>query len=263
MPFIRNAALERLFNNQLALGFGVSQLRTVVAAQLAKQSGFHWLAIDMEHGSLALTDVSQLCLTAAAIGIAPIVRVAAGALDEGLRALDNGAQGIIVPQVNALADAKRVVEALRYPPLGTRGWNGGGPQFAFSPPAALEAQTYLNRENLVILLVETPEAVQNANVLAACPGIDVLFVGASDLSCTLGCVGKFGDRKLLEAFQKVADACRTHGKYLGVGGVYDEVYTKEYIDRGARLIAGGADHGFLMSAATARAKFLAGLYAPT
>ena len=263
MSLFKNAALERLNDHQLTLGFGVTQLRTVAAAQIAKQAGFHWLAIDMEHGSLSLSEVGQICLTAATVGIAPIVRIGLGALDEGSRALDNGAQGLIVPQVNTLADAERAVDALRYPPLGNRGWNGGGPQFGFAPPTLLEAQVFLNRENLLILLVETAAAVENAEALAACAGVDALFVGASDLSCTLGCPGKYGDPQMLAAFGKVADACRRHHKHLGVGGVYDEIHAKTYIDLGARLVAGGADVGFLMSAAKARAQFLTGLYSAT
>lgn len=262
MPLFKNEALARLRDGQLALGFGVTQLRTVAAAQIAKQAGFHWLAIDMEHGSLSLSEVSQLCLTAATVGIAPIVRIGLGALDEGSRALDNGAQGLIVPQVNTLADAKRAVEALRYPPLGARGWNGGGPQFGFAPPALLEAQEFLNRENILILLVETPAAVENAESIASCPGVDALFVGASDLSCTLGCPGEYGHSQMLTAFGKVAGACRANHKHVGVGGVYDEIHAKTYIDLGARLVAGGADLGFLMSAASSRAKFLTGLYTP-
>lgn len=259
MPTFMNSALQRLASHTLALGFGVSQLRTVAAAQIARQAGFHWLAIDMEHGSLSIPEVSQLCQAAAAIGIAPIVRIGSGALDEGSRILDNGAQGVIVPQLETRVEAERAVSALRYAPLGNRGWNGGGPQFGFGPPPLLEAQAFLNRENLLILLVETPTAIENADTLAACPGVDALFVGASDLSCSLGCPGQFGDPKMLEAFRKVGNACRTHAKLLGVGGIYDEVHARTYVNMGARLVAGGADQGFLLTAASARARFLSGL----
>src|SRR6476620_8656987 len=96
MALIENKTKRKLQSNELALGFGIHHLRTGAAAMLAAASGHDWLFIDMEHGAISVHDAAQLCLAALPTGITPIVSIAAGALDEGTRALDNGALGVIV-----------------------------------------------------------------------------------------------------------------------------------------------------------------------
>lgn len=256
MAIVPNIALQRLSANQPALGFGLSQLRGAAAPQLAKAAGYHWLSIDTEHGAFTLGDVSQICIAALPCGITPIVRVRAQALDEGARALDNGAQGIIVPNVNTLQDAKRLVEAFRFPDRGGRNWGPSGVQFGYDMPPAARAQQEMDAEILVIAMLETEEGVANADAIAALPGIDMLFFGAVDLSLSLGIPGQFGHPKIHDAFTSVSAIVRKHGKYLGMGGVYDEVWTSAYMAMGATFVAGGSDQGFMLTEARARAKFL-------
>ena len=127
MPIVANTALRRLRAGQMSIGFGVNQLRSVAAPMLAKAAGYDWLFIDMEHGAFSVHEATQLCFAALPTGITPIVRVCTGALDEGTRALDNGALGIVVPHVDTAKQARRIAEAFRYPPDGHRSW-GGPPQ---------------------------------------------------------------------------------------------------------------------------------------
>ena len=89
--------------------------------------------------------------------------------------------------------------------------------------------------------------------IAAVPGIDSLLIGTSDLSIELGIPGQFEDERIVAAYRKVVDACRAHGKFAGIGGIYDDKLLRRYIEMGVRLVIGGADLGFMMSAATARA----------
>jgi len=179
-PITPNHALHRLRANQMALGFGVHHLRSVATPMLTKAAGYDWLFIDTEHGALSIHEATQICLAALPVGITPIVRVCADALDEGTRALDNGAQGIVVPHVDTAAQARRVAQAFRFPPEGHRSW--GGPPYAYGlrAPAADIAQAEINREVLVVAMIETPEAVANADAIAEVDGIDVLlFVSAA------------------------------------------------------------------------------------
>ena len=259
MAIIRNATLAKVREGGMALGFGVNHLRTVAAAQLAIAAGYDWLMVDMEHGACSVDAASQLCMAALATGITPLARIGAEAFGDGTRALDNGAQGVIVPQVSDVDRARALVRAFRYAPIGERGWGGLAPQFGFAPPPPAEAQMLLNRETLIVVVIETPEAVDNADAIAAVDGIDVLLVGAADLSTQLGIAGQVGADPIRSAFDRVAAACRASGKVMGMGGVYDETWTKRYLSLGARFVAGGADHGFLMSAATQRSRFLRGL----
>ncbi len=256
MTFVINSTLHRLRHSQPVFGFGVSQLRGAMAPQLAKACGYHWLGIDTEHGAFTLGEVTQICVSALPLGITPIVRVRPQALDEGARALDNGAQGIIVPNVNTVRDAKRIVEALRYPDKGARNWGPSGVQYGFDVPPAARAQPEMDAEVLIVAMLESPEAVANADAIAAVPGIDLLFFGAVDLTISMDIPGQFGDPRIQKAFEDVSGICRRHGKFLGMGGVYDEQWTRAYMALGAQFVAGGSDQAFMLSAGKARTKFL-------
>ena len=259
MPIIPNVSLDRLRAGRVSLGFGASHLRTVATPMLAKAAGFDWLFIDMEHGAFSVHEATQLCFASLTTGISPIVRVCTDALDEGTRALDNGAMGVVVPHVDTAEEARAVAAAYRFPPLGTRSW--GGPPFAYNmqPPATAEAQVELNRDILVACMIETPEAVENAAAIAAVPGVDVLLIGTSDLTASMGIAGQIGHPDVQAAYAKVAAACAGAGKVMGMGGVYDETWAAAYIKLGARFLLSGSDHNLLMAAAAARSQFLRGL----
>ena len=153
MPIIPNTSLNRLRAGKTSLGFGVSHLRTVAAPMLAKAAGFDWLFIDMEHGAFSVHEATQLCLASLNTGVSPIVRVCTDALDEGTRALDNGAQGLVIPHIDTPAQAKRIADAFHYPPRGTRSWGGGIAQFGFLPPPVAEAQEIINNETLIVAMI--------------------------------------------------------------------------------------------------------------
>ena len=259
MPIIANNALARLRAGKTAVGFGVSHLRSVAIAQMARTAGFDWLFIDMEHGAFSVNEAAQWCLASLPVGISPIVRVCTDALDEGTRVLDNGAQGIVVPHVDTAAQAKRVADAFRYPPQGTRSWGGGIAQFAFAPPGNAQAQAEVNAETLVCVMIETEEGVANVDAIAATPGIDSLMIGTSDLSADMGVSGQIGHERVQAAYKAVIAACAKHGKRAGMGGVYDDTWARTYVEWGARFILGGADGMFIMQGATARAKFFGSL----
>src|SRR3954447_8332308 len=162
MAIIANETKRKLGAGGLALGFGVHHLRTAAAGMIASATGHDWLFIDTEHGAFSQDDVAQICIAALPTGITPIVRVCAGALDEGTRALDNGAAGIVVPHVDTLDQAKRIAAAFRYPPLGSRSWGGPPALFGYKPPGNAEAQAAINPEILVVAMIESPEGVANA-----------------------------------------------------------------------------------------------------
>jgi 2-keto-3-deoxy-L-rhamnonate aldolase RhmA len=256
MPIIPNASLARLRAGRISVGFGAHHLRTAATPALAKAAGYDWLFIDMEHGAFSIQEATQLCLAALPVGIAPLVRVCTDALDEGTRALDNGAQGIIVPHVDTPELAQRVASAFRFPPEGHRSWGGPVASYGFVPPAHDVAQQEINREVMIVGMIETEQALDNVDAIAATPGIDVLFIGTSDLTADMGIAGQIGHERVVAAYAAVIAACRKHGKYAGVGGVYDDVWAPKYVQMGARFILGGSDQQFLFAAASARATFL-------
>ena len=256
MAMFATEALQRIRGGQLTLGFGVHHLRGAAVPMLAKAAGYDWLFIDSEHGAISTQEISQLCLAALPAGIAPIVRICRGALDEGARALDNGALGIILPHVDTADEARQMVDAFRFHPMGHRSTGGAPAQFAFCAPPAAEMQRILNAELLLIPMIETPKAVENADAIAAVEGIDALLIGTNDLALEMGIAGEIGHERVQNAYWRVGEACRRHKKIFAMGGVYDQDLTARYISMGVRMVLASNDHGLLLAAATARTHFL-------
>ncbi len=256
MRLLGDEALNRIRSGHLTLGFGVQHLRGGAVPLLAKAASYDWLFIDAEHGAISLQEISQICLATLSTGVAPIVRVCHDALDEGTRALDNGALGLIIPHVDTPADAKRLVEAFRFQPLGHRSVGGSAALFGFRPPPAAEMQRALNEQILLIPMVETPKAVENVSAIMGVAGIDGVMIGTNDLALELGVPGQIGHERIQAAYSQVAVACRLHQKVFGMGGVYDREWAPRYIAIGARMILAASDQAFLLEAATSRAQFL-------
>lgn len=255
MPAVRNVARERLERGELSLGVGIRIVRTVEIAKAMMSAGLDWLFIDLEHGALSIETASQIAVAALDAGIAPIVRIPNGEFSIATRLLDNGALGIVVPHVETPDEARLVVEKLRYPPQGRRAVFGSVPQLDFKPMTPAD-MTALNAANLITVMLESPKAIENASAIAAVPGIDVLLIGTNDLCVEMGIPGELGHGRVTAAYERMIAACREHGKWPGMGGIYDEPLMQRYIGMGARFILAGGDLGFLLGAATDRAEFL-------
>jgi len=250
---LRNAAVERLKAGELAVGIILRSARTVDIAPAMKAAGFDWLFLDLEHNSMDLDMAVQISVAALGAGIAPVARVPARQLWLATRILDGGGLGIVVPHVDTPEEAKAIAAALRYPPLGHRSVAGGLPHFGYEKLGLAETCTAINAATLVIVMLETPQAIANADAIAAVPGIDSLLIGTNDLAMELGIPGKFGDERIVAAYQSVVDACRKHGKHAGVGGISDDALLRRYIEMGVRLVLPGSDFSFLQMAAAERA----------
>lgn len=255
---IKNIAKERLVAGELSIGMGVKAVRGVEIARIMKTAGYDWLFIDLEHGPTSVETAYQISVAALDAGIAPIVRVPHGELALATRCLDGGALGIVIPHVDTADEACAMVDAFRYQPLGHRSIAGGYPQFGFAPTPAAQVTIEMNDATLVIAMVETPRAIENADAIAAVQGIDVLLMGTNDLCLEMGIAGKLDDERVVIAVQTVVTACKRHGKWAGLGGVYDKELLKRYIDMGMRFILAGNDLPLLVAAATEQASFVRG-----
>src|SRR5438876_9557444 len=251
-----NLAKQRLKEGRLALGLGLRQARTVDIASAAATCGFDWLFIDMEHNAMSVDAAAQIAAAAPAMGVTPIVRVPGHEHYHATRLLDNGAQGIVAPHVDDAAQARRVAEACLYPPLGKRSIPGAQPQLAFQPIAPAEATRLVNEQILVVVMLESPRAIANAEEIAAVPGVDVLLIGTNDLCAEMGIHGDFGHERVGEAYRTMIAAARKHGKSPGMAGVYNEAIMPRYIDMGARFVLGGQDAAFMAAGAAQRTDFL-------
>jgi 4-hydroxy-2-oxoheptanedioate aldolase len=253
---VRNVARERLEQGHLSLGVGIRMTRSVEIAKAMTVAGFDWLFLDMEHGVMSLEACAQISVAALDAGIAPIARVPNGQYSIATRALDNGALGIVMPHVDTAAEAREVVEKLKYPPIGHRSVGGWGPHYHLGKLSTGDAVKALNAANLTVVMLETPTAIANVDEIASVPGVDVLLIGSNDLCAEMGIPGDFGNDRVADAYGKMIAACRKHGKFPGMAGIYNEAIMPRYIEMGARFILSGQDGSFIMAGAQARTGFL-------
>jgi len=256
---VKNHAKEMLEQGELSLGVGIRNARTSDIGKAMKTAGFDWLFIDMEHNTMDIDTACQIAVAAQDAGITPIVRVPGFEHHHATRALDGGAQGIVVPHVDDAETAAQMVSNCRYPPVGKRSMTGSLPQLAFESHPFDQIAEGVNAATLLILMLETPTAIANADAIAAVPGVDALLIGTNDLCMEMGIPGQFDHPDVAAAYETMVAACKKHGKHPGTGGVYNPELMKKYIGIGARLILSGSDMAFMMSGAKAQASAVRGL----
>ncbi|MDB5850258.1 MAG: hpcH/HpaI aldolase/citrate lyase family protein [Rhodoferax sp.] len=248
----KNETKRRLLAGNVVLGMGVQQVRNVNVAALAVQCGFDFLFIDMEHAPLDISSVGDITAAALPLQMAGLVRVPGKQSQLISRLLDSGAQGIVVPHVDTAAEAALAVRACKYAPIGLRSFLGSQPHFGYATVPVAEAMRQANDEILVTVMLESPEAIANAEAIAAVPGIDVLMIGSNDLSMELGIAGQVDHALVQQAYRTVIDACARHGKFPGMGGVGDAALIRHYIEMGMRFILSANDTELLIAGGQAR-----------
>ena len=235
--------------NEVALCMATRLARTAEIAMIAEAIGFDAFYIDMEHCTISLDAAAQICTAALGTSVTPLVRIAGHAFDDATRLLDAGALGIICPNVSTAEQAQAFARACRFPPLGERSVAGAGPLQGYRATPLTEVNKQGNDATVLIAMLETPEGVANAEAIAAVPGIDVLLIGTNDLSTAMGIAGDLMHPTLRAAFETTAQACKKHGKHLGVGGVRGDVaQVAELVALGARFVIAGSDVQYLMRA---------------
>ncbi len=252
MVEVRNVLKEKLDAGGLAIGAGLRG-RSVEIGKAMKTAGFDWLFIDMEHTAIGIDHATDIAVAAQDAGITPMVRVPGFEHHHATRVLDGGAQGIVVPHVDDVETARRMVRNVRYPPLGKRSMYGALPQVDFAAHPQGELMEALNRATFLVLMIESPEGADAADEIAAVDGVDALLIGTSDLTAELGIPGQLDHPKVVEVYKKVLAACKKHGKHPGMGGVYSAPQMKQYVEMGMRLILAGSDFSFMMAGARAQA----------
>src|SRR5712691_10938810 len=174
---LKNSVKEKLARGEVVASMTVRLVPTVEIVRIAKSAGFDTLYIDLEHSSFSLETTSQLCIMALEAGVPAFVRVPANTPEYISRVLDGGALGVIAPGVRSAAEAKAVVDAAKYPPLGSRGLSAGLPQLQFRTFPALEALPALNDATLVIVQFESKAAIDAMEEIVAVDGVELVVIG--------------------------------------------------------------------------------------
>lgn len=259
---MENNLKRRLAAGEVSLCMGLRQSRTVDIGPLVGAAGFDCLYVDMEHSPIGFEATSAICITAITYGVTPLVRVPGHLGQDISRALDGGAQGVILPHVNTAAQAAQIVSYAKYPPLGHRSVMGAGPSTAYRSMPLAKVNESGNTDNLVVIMLETPEGIANAEEIASVPGVDMLLIGSNDLCTEMGIPGQLRHPQLLAAYQTVAQACKKHGIAMGIGGIRgDAELQTQLIELGAKFLIAGSDTTYLAAAASKDAASLRELIA--
>lgn len=222
-------------------------LGSALTAEIVGSAGFDWVLIDLEHGAGEEKDVLSQLQALEHTGTAGIVRVEGYERQRIHRVLDMGAEGIMCPRITNPTEAKQAANSLHYPPVGNR---GVAKMVRATDFGQHFSDYYKNaKENILgILQIETVEALDHLNEIAAIENIDVLFIGPGDLSMALGIYGQFHHPLFKEAIQATVNAAKSAGKTTGILLFNSDDYST-YYEMGIRFIACGADMTFVVNGA--------------
>lgn len=237
---------SRIKNGEAVNGCWLN-LGSSLTAEIVGLAGFDWVLIDLEHGAGNEKDVLSQLQALEHTNTAAIVRIESAERQRIHRVLDVGAEGVMCPHINNLDEAKMVVSGLRYPPHGSRGVAkmvraaGFGKYFA-------EYSSSANDTIVGVVQIETIEALDHLDEIAALDGIDVLFIGPADLTMALGIFGQLDHQLFKDAVKATVNAAQKAGKATGILLFNPDDYTT-YYDLGIRMIACGADATFVAEGA--------------
>ena len=241
----KSRVLEKLRAGEHVVAAGMNRVAEPWLAETIGRIGYDVIWFDMEHRAFGYDKLDPVALACRATGIDLMVRVLKTGYTSPMRALEFGANGIMVPHVTSAEEARQWVDWVRFPPVGRRGFDGAGADAEY---ALADARTYLREANdniFLVLQIEDKEALDCLDEIAAVPGVDLLFVGPGDLSISLGFPFEFDHPALQDAIDRVARATANAGKWWGLPTGSPE-QAQQALRRGARLITAGNDHQCLV-----------------
>lgn len=244
-----NPVKKALAEGRVQLGTGFAQLRSPEVPRILAAAGFDWAFIDTEHGAFDIETVADVCRAATDTGLTPIVRVASMEYDLVARALDNGARGVIFPRVESVELLEQAVSWTKFPPEGVRGFGLTPTHVNYERATIGEILEHINRETLVVLQIETQKAVDMRDELLSVKGLDAVMVGPVDLSISLGVPGDFQHPTMVDAMEKIRDACIRHGVAPGTQ-TRTLSLAKFWRDRGMLFLGCASETGMLFEKAS-------------
>jgi len=240
-----NQTREKLSQGGTALGCGVQAYRSAEIPRTFAAAGFDYAFIDMEHGAFDLETVQDMIRASNDSGITPIVRVGELLYSLVARLLDSGAQGIILPRVEDPAILREALSWMRFPPVGKRGYGVNPTMLRYEARTFPEIIEHQNTNILSVCQFETRVAMDRADELLSCPGLDIAMVGPADLSIALGIPGQFENPLLVSTIETLIGKCNRHGVVPGIQ-TRSLAMSKFWAERGMRFIGTAADYALLL-----------------
>jgi 2-keto-3-deoxy-L-rhamnonate aldolase RhmA len=243
---------ELLGHREVKIGTYVSEFLTPSIGFIIKAAGYDFVTFDMEHSGFEFEAMRSALRYAEAAGLATALRPPSKQYADIARALDIGADALMVQTVASAEEAAEIVSFMKYPPKGKRGVTVDHYNDRFLPGPLRAKLAAANEETVLIACPESGKGIENVEAIAGVDGVDCLYIGHVDLSADIGLPGEYDHPRMVEAVTRVAKACRLHGKSFAWG--VDSIGTLEEMRRlGADLIAYGGDASLLRDALAAGA----------
>ena len=247
-PQWENPVRKTLKEGKPVVGATITVPSPDIAARMAT-FGFDFLWIEMEHSGITLETARNMILATRGLPCVPFIRVPFNEIWLAKRALDIGAMGVLFPFTSTPELARAAVHACKYPPTGGRGSGGGLASLRWPAPEGYA--NFADRNVMVIVIIEEKRAVESIEEIAAVPGIDVMFIGANDLSYSYGYRGRKDAADYQAGVQRVLDAGRKHGIPVGWPAAAAEI--PDLMKRGFRFFQGASELAMLAPGAQAYA----------
>jgi len=242
-----NRFKQRMAENNFSIGHMISEFGTRGQAKMLEIADIDFVIIDREHNGSTSADIADLVAWFKATDIAPFVRIPQIQYHFIARTLDVGALGLMVPNVKNGDEARAIVDAAKYGPMGNRGIGLGAAHSDYRKVVPRAFMDQANDNTTIICQIESRQGLDNLDDIAAVPGVDVLWVGHFDLSQSMGIPGQFDNQKFLDALKKVIDTARKNN--LGIGIQPSNLdQAREWMEMGFNVISYSADHSVYISA---------------
>ncbi len=238
---------KRILAGECVYGTMIRQARDPGAPAIYSAAGYDFVFIDMEHGNYSMETVADLIRGAKSAGMATIIRVPRLETFFISRALDAGAEGIMVPMTSTKDQAEEIVRYSKYTPLGQRGFGNQIGQTDYRPLKTLDFMKEANEHTLIVAQIETREAIENVDSILSVEGIDVALIGPNDLSISLGIPDQMGSEILTKAIDKVVETAKKKKKATGIH-IGNVEAIKKWRSKGMTVLAFSTDISFQYNA---------------
>lgn len=239
---------ERLASGERLLGTMVTTFAAADLPKILQVCGYDFIVIDCEHGAFTTREVADQISVCRAIHLPVIVRIPLLSREHALKAMEMGANGLLLPNTETAEQAQTLVDYVKYAPMGHRGVSLSRPHTDFQKVDGREYMAFSNENNLVMCQIESQKGVESIEQIMAVPGVDVALIGPNDLSQDYGILGQFHSETIIRAFRRVIAAAAANGKFSGVHFGKAEAL-KPWLHSGMTMNLCNSDVGLLMNGA--------------
>ncbi|MHC1772992.1 MAG: HpcH/HpaI aldolase/citrate lyase family protein [Flexilinea sp.] len=239
---------EKVRNREVVLGTMISEMSTANVVRIMKAAGFEFIIVDCEHGYFDFSQLANIVSVGNGFNMPVIVRIPAIEREFVTKVLDMGSDGVLVPMINTVADAKKVVELVKYPPMGLRGISTTRAHTNYNPPALDEYIKIANEKTMIFVQIETKLGVENAERIAAVEGVNALMVGPNDLAVDMGAPGHLETPEMDYAITQVIVATGKANKSCGIIDSHMG-FLKKWQCRNMNIFSCSSEVGMMMKSA--------------